>query len=461
MSMTHLSGTVLTRRSFLAIAGLGALGLTGCSGTQGSDSGSGSDSDTPKAANGKLDPSNPTEITFYSYSLSMASAKSTMQSIIDGFNESVGAEKGVKVTGVAEDISSGSLAKSTADIQAGNKVNIIQDGFPTLDAGRLNLGLQAYEDLFGKDAMNEAFEGIDKASQQLGVIDGKMYGIAFTFSTPVLYVNGSVFKAAGLDPEKDIPSTWEQMGEVCKKIKDATGKYGLCMGASAGDNFIPESILFSNGAKILSDDRTKAVFASDESVEALQMWRDLYKQGLCAPVTDTEASQLFAAGNAGMQLFTTAVYSLYQQSAKAAGWELTGAGEPSFGSKAPVPVNSGSCLAVRAADDNEAAACWEFIKYATSAESYTKITEGIGYLPLRTQIADDSKYLKDFVDKNPLIRKNLEQLKNIKPSTIWPGDTSTETNKIFMDAINKCISTDDDIMKILTGAQDQINSMIG
>lgn len=450
---------MIDRRSLVslaAVAGLGLIGLSGCSGTAGDASGEAAVS----AARGTLDPKNPTKITFYSYSLSSSSAEGTMNDIINSFNDTVGAEKGVVVEGVAEE-ATGALTKTTSDIQAGNQVNVIQHNFISLDTSRINLGIQAYEDIFGTEAMDEAFKGIDEGAKQLGVIDDKTYGMAFTFSTPVLYANATLFRQAGLDPAADIPTTWDDMYTVCKTIKDATGLYPLHIGTSMTSIWVMESIIRSNGGAILNDDRTEAVFASDEGVEAIEMWKRLYEEGLCAPMTDTEAMNLFTSGQLGMQLYTTALYSLYQGAAASAGWELTGGGEPSFGGEPAVPTNSGSCLAVRASTDTEAAACWEFIKYATSAESYTRITEGIGYLPLRADIVDDPAYLKAFADENPLIRTNLAQLKNIKPSTIWPGDSATELSQIFVDAIAQAVTTDADVRETLEAAQEQINGMIG
>ena len=86
---------------------------------------------------------------------------------------------------------------------------------------------------------------------------------------------------------------------------------------------------------------------------------------------------------------------------------------------------------------------------------------GIGYLPLRADIVDDPAYLKAFADENPLIRTNLAQLKNIKPSTIWPGDSATELSQIFVDAIAQAVTTDADVRETLEAAQEQINGMIG
>lgn len=455
----------MNRRRFLGMAGVTALAglglLTGCStGIGATETGDENSSNGPKAANGKLDPDNPTKITFYSYSLGSGSNAPVMQDIIDTFNKTVGADKGVVVTGVADE-QMGNLDKTKADIQAGNQVNIIQHTFPTLDASRLNLGIQAYEDVFDADEMKKAFDGMDERAQKLGVIDGKNYGIGFTFSTPILYINETMFEQAGLDPKSTNLKTWDDVASACKTIKDKTGQYGIAFPPSSTNSWVVESLVYSNGGSMFSKDRKKATFASKETTEAFEMWKGLFDAGYCAPGTDTESMQMFAVGKAAMTLTSTAALAMFKQAATAAGWQLGGVAEPGFGTKKPAPTNSGSCLAVRAQTEEEAAACWEFIKYATSAEAYTKITEGIGYLPLRPELIDDPKYLKDFADKNPVIRTNVEQLKNLHPATIWPGSNATETSKAFLDAVAKAVSTDADISSTMKDAQDQINGMLG
>lgn len=139
-----------------------------------------------------LDPENPVKVTFYSYSLNYPSMKDGMEHLINEFNDTIGKEKGVIVEGVPDD-----MTKFKTDIQAGNQVDIIQHTFGTLDSSRESLGIQAYEDVFPEDELKAHFEGISENALSLGKIDGKTYGLAFTFSTPILYINGNYLKKQG------------------------------------------------------------------------------------------------------------------------------------------------------------------------------------------------------------------------------------------------------------------------
>lgn len=412
-----------------------------------------SSTDSNDAKVGSLDPNNPVTITFYSYSLALPTMKPGMEQLIQEFNDTIGKEKGVVVEGIADQ----TFQQFKADIAAGKEVDVIQHVFSTLDNSKETLGFKAYEDVFPKDELEEHLKGIAPNALELGKIDDKMYGLAFTFSTPIMFINGKLFEEAGLDPNNP-PKTWDEAKEHSLKIKEVTGKDGF--GLAPNNGWVTEGIIYSNGGEMLSEDRKEAKFASKESVEAIEMWQEFYQNGSHAVGSDTELSEQFMAGNLGMYISSTALHSGVVKAAEAGGWELYGAGLPQFGDKPSVPVNSGSALAVRADSSEKNAAVWEFIKYVTGNEGYTTITSEIGYLPLRTELAEDPKYLKGFVDENPLYKINLEQLKEIKPTTIWPAEYATETSTIFNDAIIKAVSTDAGVSETLTEAKNQINKMI-
>ncbi len=62
------------------------------------------------------------------------------------------------------------------------------------------------------------------ALMKASIKDGKVYGWPFQFYGFLLYINTKQFKEVGLDPAKDFPKTWEQLGEIAKKltIKEGT-----------------------------------------------------------------------------------------------------------------------------------------------------------------------------------------------------------------------------------------------
>ncbi|RED61998.1 ABC transporter substrate-binding protein [Cohnella phaseoli] len=421
-----------------------AVGLSACGSAAGSSG---------EAEQGKLDPANPTKITFYSYSLAAPTMKAGMEHLIQEFNDTIGKEKGVVVEAVADP----TYQQYKADISAGKPVDIVQHTFSTLDASRLNLGFKAYEDVFPKDQLEEHLKGIEPNALELGKIDGKMYGLAFTFSTPIVFMNGKLFRDAGLDPTTP-PKTWADIKEASLKIKAATGKDGF--GLAPNNGWTTEGLILSNGGEVLADDRKSVKFAEPAAVEAIEMWQDMYKNGAHAVGAEAELAEQFMAGNMGMYITSTALYSGIRKASEAGGWDVYGTGLPQFGDKPSIPVNSGSMLAVRPDSPTKNAAVWEFIKFVTGDRGYTIITSEIGYLPLRTALADDPNGLKDFIDKHPLYRTNLEQLQRIHPVAIWPGEYASEITTLFSDAISKSVISDSNVAETLQKAADEINKMI-
>lgn len=52
-------------------------------------------------------------------------------------------------------------------------------------------------------------------------MNGQTYGLAFTFSTPIFFYNGTIFEAAGLDPDQP-PTTWEEVAAAAQAIAENT-----------------------------------------------------------------------------------------------------------------------------------------------------------------------------------------------------------------------------------------------
>jgi sn-glycerol 3-phosphate transport system substrate-binding protein len=57
-------------------------------------------------------------------------------------------------------------------------------------------------------------------------LDGNMLSFPFNASTPILYYNKSLFRAAGLDPEV-APKTWPELGAMAKQLRAAGARCGF------------------------------------------------------------------------------------------------------------------------------------------------------------------------------------------------------------------------------------------
>ena len=397
----------------------------------------------------------PVTISFYNYNLASAGAGSeATKELIANFEKK---NPNVKVETIAVP-SNEIINRVQADVVAGKQPDVAQLTFRDLIFIASDLGGNALEDMVSPAELKEHLTGMFPKGLELGKVDGKTYGLAYTFSTPILYYNADLFKAAGLDPNNP-PKTWADVAIAGKAIKEKTGKNGFFPGAygPTDGTFVYQSIVMSNGGKVREGD--KLTFADKDAAEAVKTMRDMVASGAHAKIDPASASDTFAAGNMGMFLYTTALLSSVKKSA-AGKFDLRLAPMPSFGEKPTAPTNSGSALFVFSKDPAKQRASYELLKYLTSPDAYTIITSKIGYLPLRLDIVDDPNQLGPWAKENPMFRSNLEQLNRLTPNMAFPGPNYRQVEKMMMDSVREAVFGNGDPIATLETAQEQAQDLM-
>lgn len=392
----------------------------------------------------------PVTISFYNYNLASASAGAdATKELIAGFEKKF---PNIKVETVAVP-SNEIMSRVQADIVAGKQPDVAQLVFRDLIYIASDLGANALEDMVDAKELKDQFAGMIPQGLELGKVDGKTYGLAYTFSTPILFYNGDLFKQAGLDPEKP-PRTWDDVNAAGKAIKEKTGKNGFFPGAygPTDGTFVYQSIVMSNGGKVR--DGNKLTFADRDAADAVKMLRGMVDSGAHAKIDPASGPDTLAAGNMGMFLYTSALLSSVKKSAQGK-FDLRLAPMPSFGDKPTAPTNSGSALFVFSKDPDKQRASYELLKYLTSKEAYTIITSKIGYLPLRLDIVDDPNYLGPWLEENPMFRANIKQLDRLTANIAFPGPNYRQVEKMMMDGVREAVFGNGDPVEALKGAQEQ------
>ncbi|MBC7304842.1 MAG: extracellular solute-binding protein, partial [Nocardia sp.] len=126
---------------------------------------------------------------------------------------------------------------------------------------------------------------------------------------------------------------------------------------------------------------------------------------------------------------------------------------PSFGTGPAIPTNSGAGLHILSDDPAKQRAAWELIKHLTSEDSYTKIAQNIGYLPLRTGLLEEAGGLKEWADQNPLLRPNVAQLATMEPWVSMPGNNYLQMRDGMMDAVEAVVFQGADPQSTLAAAR--------
>lgn len=396
-------------------------------------------------------------IRFYSYNLGNAVFGAGTQKLIDEFHA---AHPNVKVEGVPVPVTD-LMTRVQADTAAGSPPDIAQLGFGAMDMIVNGFGATPLETIVPADELKKNFEGFSPNGLKLGKYNGKTYGLAFTFSTPVLFYNATLFREAGLNPDQP-PKTWAEAKQQALQIVSKTKAQGMHLSGSTpttGD-WLVQGLIGSNGGAVLSDDRKKLLFDSPQTIGALQMWKDLIDSGANDKLNDNEALEAMSQGKLGMYVMTSAVQGSLIKGAESAKWELKAAEMPGFDNKPTTPTNSGSALFILAKDKEKQKAAWEFMKFVTSERGYTIITSEIGYLPLRPSILEDPKYLKDWAKDHTLIQPNIRQLDRLRPAAAFPGPNFSQISTILMNAVQKAVMTKSDVAQVMQEAQAQAQKLM-
>ncbi|WP_246504745.1 ABC transporter substrate-binding protein [Microvirga antarctica] len=390
----------------------------------------------------------PVTITFYNYNLASASAGA--DATRDLIREFMALNPNITVKGVPVP-SNEILSRVQADMAAGQQPDVAQLVFRDLIYIANDLGANALEDMVPKQELAAHFTGMIPQGLELGKVDGKTYGLAYTFSTPILYYNADLFRQAGLDPDKP-PRTWAEVKSAGEAIRQKTGKHGFFPGAygPVDGTFVYQAIAMSNGGQVRNGN--KLTFADGEGMEAVSMLREMVDSGAHARIDVASPGDTMASGNLGMFLYTSALQSSLLKSAEGK-FELRVAAMPAFGEKATRPTNSGSALFVLSQDPQKQRASYELLKFLTDRHAYTIITTKIGYLPLRLDIVDDPNYLAGWVAEHPMIRPNLEQLNRLTANVAFPGPNYRQVEKMMMDGVREAIFGKGDAVKTLQTAQ--------
>jgi multiple sugar transport system substrate-binding protein len=408
------------------------------------------------AATTEAGPAEDVTITFSSYNYGTAGAAGDgTQALLDRF-----AELHPEITVVPEAVPAADvLTKTKTAVAADIAPDVVQLGYSKLAEAMETLPLQSIEDAAG-DEWADHVEGINPALVDTGTSDGTVKALPYTVSIPTVFYNADLFRAAGLDPENP-PTSIEEISAAAEAIT-AAGSYGVYFGIvdSAKSDYITQSVINSAGGSIVDEDG-EITLDSPEAVAGIQAIQDLTTEGLQPAVSLDDALAAFSSGSLGMMVMSTAVLGTLQTAAEG-NFELRTTGFPSFSDEDARPTHSGASLVVLSEDEAKQKASWEFVKFLTSEEGYTMITEEIGYLPLRENLATDPEYLAGYFEENTLLLPPLEQLETLAPYLSFPGPKANQATVLLQDnAISPIVLRDADVETTLSDVADRISELVG
>ncbi len=257
-----------------------------------------------------------------------------------------------------------------------------------------------------QDQIDNFIEGFYNEGRAFG--DDKMYTLPFSKSTEVLYYNKTFFEANNLT----VPTTWDEMEEVCKWIKanypnstplgyDSEANWFITMCEQYGSPYTSATKV--DGTNYLFDNETNWAF-----VDRFASW---YADGL---VTTKELSGGYtsdafkkAEGELGKSYMSigSSAGATHQAPDLVNGeypFEVGIAPIPQVNADDPKVISQGPSVCIfQQENDQEVYASWLFVKFLTTdVEFQASFSEASGYVPVIKNVNDDEFYQDFLADAN-------------------------------------------------------------
>ncbi|MEV2247366.1 ABC transporter substrate-binding protein [Streptomyces sp. NPDC049970] len=242
--------------------------------------------------------------------------------------------------------------------------------------------------------------------------EGKLYALPVVLDTRIVVYRKDHFAEAGV---KRTPADWTELRAVAKQL--TTGGHVGFDPFSIDLRQCWETFLFANGGQLFSSDGKKVLFTGARGVEALQLFKDLIKDGSAdyAKKTDIGAPSNVQTGKASMMMTTSALWNQVkdQNPELVEGDKL---GSFVLANRRPAMLQGGT-LVTQAARSKHPAAARALVEYLATPESILGAARQRGSVPGLRDL-NDTSYVKEnqFVD---LSLKNLQHSVSEGGTAAW------------------------------------------
>lgn len=391
---------------------------------------------------------------------SMGSAE--VQALVDKFNETNDKNITVEFNFV-----SSAYPEIAAEVQsylaAGQDVGVVQVGYSYINYFAENFPqMQDINEVINTYAPEDKTfltETYDEAVLDLGyALNGKLAGLAYGMSTPILYINADMCTDAGLDMENP-PKTWEDVQVWARTIKEKTGNYGIGI-SNANDTYSIIPMFLSSGMDSVVKDNGDGTYSAnlytEESKKAWTLLQDMQKEGIFLQATLDEGNAAFAGGSLGMFLSTSGRSNYFAENSN---FEMITVMQPSFGEEELKVCIGGNVLSIISEDEAQIKASWEFMKFLLQPENIATWVQATGYLP-PTQNSADNATLQEYMAENTLLNAAVEERVYAAQWTSWPGKNGLQVDQYLVNMRDAILGNGQDVETAIKAAENDINKLL-
>lgn len=343
-----------------------------------------------------------------------------IQKVIKAFND-----KGTGVTVVSRQDGTTYetiTQKAMSSIAAGRGPAMMMTGWKLGDFAKRTLGAQDFRQIFGADRTEALLSKFRSQVRPLAAIGGTPIGLPWSMSTPILYINQSLWTAAGLDPAA-APKTVEELYPMVRQLQERTGKQGLCYEVN---EWLPQAFIQNAGGDVIDADG-KPAMDSAAAVKGIEAFVQPRRDNLWRVMTIPEMLAAFQAGAIGVMASSSARQSGVRQ---AANFDLRLAQMPGLAGQKRRMNSGGNFLAVYSKVKEQQDGAYKFMEFVASREGF-EIWLATGYLNVTTNPIPPRP-------GNEAAQAQMED--GLTSETVWPGGRGLEALTVHVDWITRIVN---------------------
>ena len=418
------------------LAAVMALSLAAC----GSGSSGGGTTTTAAAggsSGGGASAEGKTEIIFW-HAMGGVNGEAT-EALVKAFNES---QNEIVVKSEYQGTYDDMITKLKATMQSGGMPDVCQ----MYDIGTKFMSDSGYaipvEDMFASTNFDSS--SVMDIITSYYTVDGKQMAMPFNVSTPMLYYNKDVFKAAGLDPETP-PKNFDEVMEYSKKIVESgaapVGYAQAIYGWFFEQQIAGQGKYYANNENGRKEAATAVDFDQNGAgLKIFETWKNLLDSGYAANYGSTTADTqtAFFSGQAAIIVESTAIL---KNATNSCDFEVGTGYFPKIEDNAEggVIIGGASLWMMDNKDEAKKNAAWKFVEYSTTPEAQANWSMSTGYFAINPA-AYETPDMKAFLEENPNFLTAINQLKDTPVNGYTAGVLSgvaTESRTLFNEAMEK------------------------
>ncbi|MGD1924373.1 MAG: extracellular solute-binding protein [Paracoccaceae bacterium] len=304
---------------------------------------------------------------------------------------------------------------------------------------------------FAKDGYHEAMLG-------LSTFDGIVHGLPCSISLPVGYYNMVLMAKAGITSEDQLPKTWDEVVEVCGRLRAAGVKNPMFWGWNITGNWFLQALMWSQDKAIV--DKASVVIDSDEALTSLETMKGIFRGCDMQHLGWKGALASFSAGEIGMMYWSTSAVGAVERAK--GDFKLTTNEYPGLVDAGPMglPAGGNAAMLVSTSEDPaELDAAWKWLKFITSGEGAADVARTTGYMPPNK--AANEIILSDFYAENPAKATAVRQLPLLRDWQAYPGDNGLAITQVIYDGIEGIVTGEfEDMMELQEELTDEVKDLL-